>query len=502
MADGDDDEEDDGDDGDDGSDGEQNEEAQDNDGDDSKIADEDMADVVDEAKLPTPSKPVVDAVDGISPTDATPPHPMTIAPPVGSLAAGSPRQEGSPLKNVVLPSPTEAHAPAGPSALSAGGLVPPPGSPPKTESMVAEPPSTVAGDERGGTDGDVPMQEAGAEDPRAQAPEHQSPPQDAAPIPREEDALLPPPPEQVGNISSPKSEDGPYRGSDGEDKSREGQVPERPPLHPQLSVMTEDTIKPEDSASVQFPLTESGAPSEVGTGSAEEAKDANHSDADAEVPRAVSPVKDAAAEAKPDHADDNVDEEQEAPVREPESAPLADRVSPVPPVDEPKPVEEPSAPGQDRHPAPPADLQATEPAAEEPPKFDEAKEARVDALPPTLQNLLEKPVEAGEWQADAEPEQEPTMVPAQPVPVEPRVEAPGPPQPNPMTEHAPPEHSTALPIDALVDPPAEPAQEHSTALPIDALVDPPPAPEPPAATLPNADGAPANDTNVEPPVNE
>jgi hypothetical protein len=159
--------------------------------------------------------------------------------------------------------------------------------------MIAEPASTVAGDEeKAPTDSDVAMGEATTEEsPKVEeSADDQTQTEDVAKSPSppksplvgnasREEALLPPPPEEVGNISSPKADDGQDRSSEGDDKSRDGPnsesafAPERPPLHAHDSVMTEDTIKPEDSASVKFPLTESGAPSEAGTGSVDDTRE-------------------------------------------------------------------------------------------------------------------------------------------------------------------------------------------------------------------------------------
>ncbi|KAK2609193.1 hypothetical protein QQS21_002275 [Conoideocrella luteorostrata] len=341
IADDDDDDDDgDGEDGEEGDDDDQEDGAQPgDDADDSKIQDEEMTDVVDESKPSTPGKLVVDAMDGITTQPGVVPlNPLTIAPPLVGLATNSPKAEGSPLKNVLMQSksPTEPQAPpaiptnaADVTPVPAAAPIPPPvlaiessdiidARPPKTESLIAEPASTVAGDERAGPgDVDIPMVEAAApesvpeepfkideqpEQPEAEEARKVSPPMAGSPdeFPTREEALLPPPPEQVGNISSPKTDDGPDRGSDLDDKSRSGHrmdsdlIPERPPFNPQNSAMTEDTIKPEDSASVRFPFTESGAPSEVGTGSfIEETKDSAAASAEppAEAPKDPSPAK-------------------------------------------------------------------------------------------------------------------------------------------------------------------------------------------------------------------
>ena len=65
-------------------------------------------------------------------------------------------------------------------------------------------------------------------------------------------------------------------------------------------VMTEDTLKPDDSASVTFPLTDSGAPSEVGTASVEGAKESAHLPAESSPPAAKTdtPPRDAEPKAE------------------------------------------------------------------------------------------------------------------------------------------------------------------------------------------------------------
>lgn len=324
MADGDgdgdgddDDDDDDGEDGDDGDDGDDDDQEegdqQGDDADDAKFQDEEMTDAMDEPKPPTPSKPVFHAMDGIATLpDVVPPNPLTLAPSLASLAANSPKNEGSPVKNVMLQvqSPTESHAPPV-IPTNAAEVAPVPAAvpvelpaletviskviepqPPETESMVAEPPTTFAGDEgQVRADMDITMSkavprkadEAPVEDPQGGEASYKGPsPYNANPfpdMPSRDEALLPPPPEQVGNISSPRPYDGPDRVSDVGDKSRHsqmidsGMVAERPPLNVPDSVMTEDTINPEDSASVRCQMTGSGAPSEVGTASAEETRD-------------------------------------------------------------------------------------------------------------------------------------------------------------------------------------------------------------------------------------
>ncbi|KAL2210091.1 hypothetical protein CC79DRAFT_1330481 [Sarocladium strictum] len=208
----------------------------------------------------------VEMKDDDSPTKAAPPNPLTLAPPVASLAAGSPKVEGSPLKNVVLPSPTtEAPPPLETKVLSP--LLPSqPDEAAATESLVAEPPSTLVGEE--------PIAAIERDVPRAMS--------------TTDEALLPPPPDQVGNISSPKAEEAPEKPAENDEKPSDTQpqdevMPERPPLVGYDSVMTDDSIRPDDSASTHIV---SAAPSEIDTSSI--------ADAPAAVaPKAVSPAEDA-----------------------------------------------------------------------------------------------------------------------------------------------------------------------------------------------------------------
>lgn len=374
-GDGDDDDDDDDDDGDDDGDGDDDDQdegdQQGDDADDAKIQDEEMTDAIDEPNPPTPSKPVFHAMDGIATLpDVVPPNPLTLAPSLASLAARSPKNEGSPLKNVMLQaqSPAESHAPPV-IPTNAAEAAPVPAAvpvelpaletviskvidtePPRNESLVAEPPSMVAGDEgQVRAEMDITMSKAvpeelgkadkaPAEDSKGEASYKGPSPDNVNPfpdVPLRDEALLPPPPEQVGNISSPRAYDGPDRVSDVGDKSRDsqmidsGKMPERPPLHAHDSVMTEDTIKPEDSASVRYQMTESGAPSEVGTASAEETKDSA-------VAR-VGPVAEASRESSPPKAASPMEEtetEMTAPA-EPVSGKMSDetrRNSPVAPT--------------------------------------------------------------------------------------------------------------------------------------------------------------------------
>ncbi|RDA88323.1 hypothetical protein CP532_5575 [Ophiocordyceps camponoti-leonardi (nom. inval.)] len=218
-----------------------------------------------------PSNENSDAVVLPPPEPTLPPKelaPPTLTISAGNVAAVPPRPEGSPLKNVVLPSPVEP-----PPAASAFPLQPVKVEP-GAESTVAQPPSTIVDEEP-------------AELPKAESASDDAPPLEP---PREDGALLPPPPDQVGNIDSPRAETERPKSSDGEDKARdaaaEGEAPgfSLPPpsaFNPSESHATDDTIKPDDSASARFP--ESGPSSEVGTadagpGSAGDSKEAQATD--------------------------------------------------------------------------------------------------------------------------------------------------------------------------------------------------------------------------------
>lgn len=192
-----------------------------------------------------------------------PPNPLTLAPPAASLASGSPKVEGSPLKNVLISSPTKENAPI----LTEPPLdaMPPVPKAPVDESVLAEPPSTIVGDEpEKAVDRDVPppLGESVSTD----------------------EALLPPPPEQVGNIASPKQspkaspkpdilEDQQSQGNgQAKEEAQAGEelVPQKPVLpHLAESNLTEDTIRPDDSASAGRPATASGPSSEVAVSVAE-----------------------------------------------------------------------------------------------------------------------------------------------------------------------------------------------------------------------------------------
>ncbi|KAH7316770.1 hypothetical protein B0I35DRAFT_512651 [Stachybotrys elegans] len=248
MADGDDDEEDDddgaegedGDDGDDGDDDLKDSEHNDAAKESNKDQDEDMTDATPLPELSASQTPVEPKPDT---TEAAPP-PLSLAP-----ALDLAKPEGSPLKNVVMQSP-----PGLPKAelLPTIDDIQMADTVPATESTVAEPPSTIVGEAPEiATDRDLTSFAAAQKDAS------------------EENALLPPPPEQVGNITSPKAENGPEKAHESEETGMGDAQPDmghglqRPALEHLDSVMTEDSIKPDDSASVTFPLVESELVSDV-----------------------------------------------------------------------------------------------------------------------------------------------------------------------------------------------------------------------------------------------
>ncbi|KAF1729535.1 hypothetical protein CRV24_010072 [Beauveria bassiana] len=302
-----------------------------------------------------------------------------------------PSQPTTAENNVVLPSPTEAKVP---DVLK--DLVKPVDG--ETGSTVAEPPSTIVGEE-------------------PEAAENRD--LELAPIPSE--ALLPPPPEQVGNIATPKADDASSRVSDNGEKSKESEhTHTEKSFQHQDSILTEDTIKPEDSASVRFPLTESGAPSEVGTASVDETKDLaappptsgpDESQAQPEhvpAPTIVEePALEAALEAQPEQDDALAVEE---PVEEPASKPEEYSAPPATTVEEPEPqVTTEAAP-----PAPPS--LSPLPVASTPPAERETKPEP---------DTAEEPVKAADLAPIAEPDGEvrPAEAPPPPPPAEPSVDS-------------------------------------------------------------------------------
>ncbi|KAH8170033.1 apopolysialoglycoprotein [Sarocladium implicatum] len=342
---------------------------------------------------PQPSEPAdVEMKDDDSPpkTTAAPPNPLTLAPPLASLAAGSPKVEGSPLKNVVLPSPTREAPPQLEAQLP---LVPTqPDDATVTESLVAEPPSTIVGEE--------PPSAIEPDIPRATS--------------STDEALLPPPPDQVGNISSPKSDgplekpsdDGPK--SDGIQPGEEA-IPERPPLVGHDSVMTEDSIKPDDSASAHIV---SGAPSEIDAASIAEVPAVpaeTKAASPAEEARAVSPAKDAASEGQVDLLGGLMGElDRQASIKPDLSTEQS--AEPVPAAAEP--ASEPAA-SVEQTPAEPTPVLTPAPQESAAPEVtDAARESEPEAV------AVEEPAAAGDTPATAvEPAFEPAAI--EPAAIEP-----------------------------------------------------------------------------------
>ncbi|KAL6919037.1 hypothetical protein ACHAP8_002870 [Fusarium lateritium] len=245
-----------------------------------------------------PAVPANDDTDVVMQNDSFEPaqeSAANLAPP--TLTPEESRVEGSPLKNVVMPSPTKEdteqmlqeslHAPFADidetkepqlteENLKEASLEPPvndnephasgvdeehilktavnaafgveqppvvgPGAEP-AESTVAEPPSTVVGEApEAATDRDIPMME-----------------------PTDNEALLPPPPEEVGNIaaSPPGSSGGQGHSAPGSDAKLpfdilpgEEALPSRPQLEQKDTGLTEDSIRPDDSASITAPVSD------------------------------------------------------------------------------------------------------------------------------------------------------------------------------------------------------------------------------------------------------
>lgn len=336
------------------------------------------------------------AVADLAPVDKLPANPMNLPPPTGSLAAGSPKIEGSPLKNVLLPPVDipqldEPH-PAADSTQGADADT-------VVGSTVAEPPSTIVGEEPEiAANRDLNLHPA-----------------------KDEEALLPPPPEQVGNIASPKAEEAAERASDSENKDRDerqddSSFGEKNALSHQDSIMTEDTIKPEDSASVQFPLNGSGAPSE-----ADELKDQS-STLGAILSQPADDVAPPAPESKADEGADKsapVVPSESQPQQEPEQKPESHSQPPNAPESGNEPVQEPlpepeakpfdpvqaaaeevREPLQPEPPQPPThDVQAPAPSLEtEKPSEQPAEPAVEEKLPETAPDTAP---EAAEEAADA-----------------------------------------------------------------------------------------------------
>lgn len=507
MADGDDDDDDeDGDEGEDGEDGDetqgegdQHDSTQGTNGDNSASQDHEMTDASPSKPIASESPDIEMKEDSATPERSTPPNPLNLAPPISSLAAGSPRLEGSPLKNVVVPSPTTEFPPqlqpstapepvadtepqalpeadnspeaaafqitevppsdaipepsveaameteietapvSVPVAVTEAALAPIPASEaPATESTIAEPPSTIVGEApETAVERDVPNLESFKVESST------------------EDALLPPPPEQVGNIATPGSEEPPSQFSGSGDKNEdihpgEEALPEKPPLNHRDTGMTEDTIKPDDSASVNFPITDSGAPSEAAPsqvgGLAEDEPPTESVLAPISPAEAMdtdpSPPNEAAAApvAEPDRSDGfagDQGQQSEEKMESPVPAPAPETSA------EPKPESEPST----------TEAQA-EPDVNVPPAQEE---------PSVVPDFLEEPKPDPEPQTTltAEPEPELPSAPSAEPNVEPVAESLAEPVVEPKTEQSPevkPESEPQPEADAAADSESRPAE--------------------------------------------
>ncbi|KAI9163933.1 LYR motif-containing protein 4 [Paramyrothecium foliicola] len=493
MADGDDDDDDDeeGDDGEDGEDGEEGEGEADAGGGgvteqrestkdvDGKNEDEEMTDVVDTAP-PAPQE-AAEAAPALAAVDAS----FLNLPPATGPLDGVFKVEGSPLKNVMIPPPADEIMEEAPlaeteSLVAEVETV----APSVAASTVAEPPSTIVGE----------APEAATE-------------RDLAPLAASTDeALLPPPPEQVGNIATPKAEEAPEKLTDtdsvvkDESQPDEGLGEPRPLLH-QDSVMTEDTIKPDDSASVTFPATESGAPSEAGTASAVETKEPEPTESEvaamsepapAPAPALEEPIVEAPAPAEnlpseeppaePTPAEPEVPAEQPVPAQGSASQAPEVAASPEEPdllggalaeLDRRTQAEDQSTAAQPVETAPVPDTPVDQPAETRPePVAQEELTQQPLATEPTAPESIEAPTEATE--ASVAPPAAPTPEPPAEAPTAPLVEAPA---------EAPAEAPLEIPTEAPAEAPVEAPTQARTQSPANVPAEAPetaPAPEEPA----------------------
>ncbi|PTB36588.1 hypothetical protein M441DRAFT_31171 [Trichoderma asperellum CBS 433.97] len=273
----DDEEGDDGDDGDEGEDGEEGEgEGEGDETDDVKPQDESVLDaskdhdeeMVDASHIiDNPDTEMQDeqpAPEEPAPRESSPPKPANPTlelPPENPLSLPIKHEDTPPRNAVIVPSPSAPSVNTESEAAIAQPVLDTPADN-TADSTIAEPPSTIVGEApREAIERDIPHVEGAVEGAVGEVVE--------------ETAL--PPPDQVGNISSPKAE---YESSRELDEASKGQTsvqpddrPQKPILMHQLSTMTEDTIKPEDSVSVTAPMPESEAPSETGNASVEDGKE-------------------------------------------------------------------------------------------------------------------------------------------------------------------------------------------------------------------------------------
>ncbi|KAL6404985.1 hypothetical protein AUP68_11824 [Ilyonectria robusta] len=253
-------------------------------GDGDKAQDHEMADAVPAVETSSFDPPDVEMGGNEIPSEPqAPPNPLSLAPPPPplNLTPSMSKLEGSPLKNVIMPSPTTEVPPD--VSLDNTFTTEPvvenvkaPEATPIVEPVTTEPPSAAA-------------EEAPETTPDAIAPKDESP---------KEDTLLPPPHEQVGNIATtPTAEDSGSTVADSaeipieEVETGEEATLENPPLEQDDITMTEDAIKQEDSAPASIAMSE---PAELPPVEPEAVEDIMETDVLAEAPAEPTPE-----EAKP-----------------------------------------------------------------------------------------------------------------------------------------------------------------------------------------------------------
>ncbi|KAI9904007.1 hypothetical protein N3K66_000536 [Trichothecium roseum] len=390
----------------------------------------------------------IEMKDEATPDRATPPNPLTLGPPLVSRGSGSPLVEGSPLKNVTIPSPTEPRIPSSLPIVSAQ-----PGSDIGAGSTAAGPPSAIVGEAPDvATDRDLPPATLGTEE-----------------------ALLPPPPEQVGNISSPKAspktDDAPDKSS-GDGKAQDEVAPGEealPDKSYQDSIATEDSMRPDDSASTKMPALELGTASEAGAPPVVEDL------AEVKSESAVESTAPPAATRGPEDMVESVLAEPVVGVTTPVERTEGEFTEPSEPTALTRPAE-PSEPAEPTEPADPAGP-ITEPMPFSP--AAESKEAQAGEPDPmdTSVGELDRQASADEDQpADTDvPPTEPTAVPEPTAPV--KVAEP--------TEPVQHEEGKAEPISEVAAVPEADTVELSTTAPEEpAPAEPAPAESAPAESAP------------------
>ncbi|VUC20886.1 unnamed protein product [Clonostachys rosea] len=201
-----------------------------------------------------------DATSAPAPADL--PKPPALASALAEASVSSPMLEGSPLKNEVLPPPESKPADEAAQAMAA------------TDDAPTEQPQIQGEDNDQKQETEESQQEPASVADSLPEPKEVAPEAEEAPL---TNALLPPPPDQVGNISSPnaspKDESAPDHSSLSADKAHDDEerggedLLDKPAYDHSDLMSVDDPIKPEDSVSMGVPRTESGAPSEAATGS-------------------------------------------------------------------------------------------------------------------------------------------------------------------------------------------------------------------------------------------